>query len=141
MAMSEASVVALAIAAALHAGFQFTVTTVVYPALVAVEPKQWTQAHAAHGRAIAPIVGAIYGALLVAVVWAASSQPSNAWVWICVVGAAISMSTTAFVAGPTHGRLTTQPEPALLRRLIVSDRARSLGALVALVGGLLAALA
>ncbi len=139
MTMSEASVVWLAVAAALHAGFQFTVTTVVYPALVAVEPQQWTRAYAAHGRCITPIVGLTYGALLIAVAWSGWSQPTNAAVWLCAGGAALSMSATAFVAGPTHGRLAGHPEPALLRRLILSDRVRALGALLALLGGTAAA--
>ncbi len=139
MTMPEASVVALAIAAALHAGFQSTVTTVVYPALVAVEPQQWIRAHAAHGRAITPIVGLTYGALLIAVVWAAWSQPTNLGVWVCAGGAALSMAATALLAGPTHGRLSENPDPELVRRLIVSDRVRLVGALVALLGGSMAA--
>ena len=133
MTMSEASVVSLAVAAAWHAGFQLTVTTVVYPALVAVPPQDWRRAHTAHGRSITPIVVLTYGALLIAVAWSLWSQPSNPAVWVCAAGAALSMSATAFVAAPTHGRLASGPEKTLLRRLTVSDRARAVGAVVSVV--------
>ncbi|MGB3827243.1 MAG: hypothetical protein WA962_00555 [Ornithinimicrobium sp.] len=139
MTTPAASVMFLALAAALHAGFQLTVTTVVYPALAAVQPSQWQGAHAAHGRAITPMVGLTYGALLLACVWSAWANPLTMGVWICIVGAALSMSATAFVAAPTHGRLSAAPDPHLLCRLIRSDQVRAVGALVALAGGALAA--
>ncbi len=138
MTVPEASVVWLAVAAAAHAGFQLTVTAVVYPALVAVPAMDWTRAHAAHGRAITPLVVLTYGALLTAVAWSLWSQPSNAAVWVCASGTALSMSTTAFVTGPTHGRLAHHREAHLLRRLTVSDRVRAVGALVAFAGAALA---
>lgn len=137
--MPEASVVILLAAAALHAGFQFTVTSVVYPALVSTEPAGWHGAHAAHSRAITPIVVLTYGALLLACGWALWAMPSSVGVWMCAAGATLSMSATALVAAPTHGALSRGPDPALLRRLTCSDRVRALGALIALIGGIVAA--
>lgn len=141
MTMPEASVVWLAVAAALHAGFQLTVTAVVYPALVTVPARDWTRAHTAHGRAITPVVVLTYGALLTAVAWALPSQPSDPAVWVCAAGTALSMSATAFVAAPTHGRLAHRQDEMFLRRLIVSDRVRAVGAVVAFVAAAVAVLA
>ncbi|MGB3595174.1 MAG: hypothetical protein WA994_13465 [Ornithinimicrobium sp.] len=141
MTMPEASVIWLAVATALHAGFQLTVTSVVYPALVAVDAPDWTRAHTAHGRAITPVVVLTYGALLTAVAWSLWSQTSQPLVWISAGGAALSMSATAFVAAPTHSRLARQRDPALLRVLIVSDRVRAVGAVVALAAALAAVVA
>lgn len=138
--MPEASLVFLVVAAALHAGFQFTVTAVVYPALVATDPAGWRRAHRAHSRSITPIVALTYAALLIGAGWALWTTPSSIGVWVSAGGAALSMSVTALVAAPTHTQLTAKLDPTLLRRLIRSDRLRSAGALIALLGGGFAAL-
>ena len=44
--------------------------------------------------------------------------------------------TTALVAAPTHGRLGRGRTDALVRRLLVADRVRLLGAIVCLAGAL-----
>jgi hypothetical protein len=59
------AVVAFALAAALHAGFQATVTVLVYPVLGERTAAEWRAAHDRHSRAITPLVGAVYVALLV----------------------------------------------------------------------------
>ncbi|MGB3763084.1 MAG: hypothetical protein WA966_07665 [Ornithinimicrobium sp.] len=138
MTMPEASVVCLTVATAWHAGFQLTVTSVVYPALVAVPHQDWRRAHTAHGRAITPVVVLTYGALLTALTWSLWSQPSDPAVWVCAGGAALSMSATAFAAAPTHRELARRRDPRLLRRLIVSDRVRAVGAGVAFAAGVVA---
>ncbi len=127
-------------AAALHAGFQLTVTLVAYPALVAVPAGQWPEAHARHSRGIAPLVALVYGAALVACLGATLSAPSPG-TWVADAGTLLAFVVTATSAAPTHGRLNAGPEPVLLRRLLVVDRVRSVGAVVALAGALAAALA
>ena len=127
-------------ATALHAGFQLTVTLVAYPALVAVPAGQWTEAHARHSRGIAPLVALVYGATLVACLGATLGAPSPG-TWVADAGTLLAFVVTATAAAPPHGRLTAGPEPALLRRLLVVDRLRSVGAVVAVAGALVAALA
>jgi hypothetical protein len=132
--------VALVGATALHAGFQLTVTVVVYPALAASgreAPGSWTQVHGLHSRRIAPLVAVVYGAALVACVGTVLSGPSYAG-WLAVGGTAAALAVTAARAAPLHGRLERGPDPALLRSLIVADRLRLLAALVALVAAVLA---
>lgn len=133
----DAPVVALALAAALHAGFQLTVTAVVYPALARVDGDRWPAAHDAHGRSIAPLVGGVYLALVGAGIWAVLSEP-GLWVWVSVAGALLAGLTTAFVAAPTHGALGRGRSDALVGRLLVADRVRSLGAVVCLAAAVLA---
>jgi hypothetical protein len=55
---------ALLASTALHAGFQLTVTLVIYAALAGVQPDQWVAAHARHSRRITPPVALVYGAAL-----------------------------------------------------------------------------
>jgi hypothetical protein len=131
--------VLLLAAAALHAGFQLTVTLVTYPALVVVPAGHWREAHARHSRAIAPLVALVYGAALVCCLGATLSAPS--WgTWVADAGTLLAFAVTATAAAPTHGRLGAGPEPVLLRRLLVVDRVRSAGAVLALAGALAAAL-
>lgn len=137
MTRMDAPVVALAVAAALHAGFQLTVTAVVYPALARVDGDRWSAAHDAHGRSIAPLVGVVYLALAGAGAWAMLSEPSL-WVGVSVAGALLAGLATALVAAPTHGALGRGRSAELVGRLLVADRVRSLGAVVCLVAALVA---
>ena len=129
---------ALVAATALHAGFQLTVTLVVYPALAAVRAADWCPAHDAHSRRIAPLVAVVYGAALVATVGAVLVAPSAGTV-AALVGTLAAVGVTAASAAPTHGRLGGGRDDALVRRLLTVDRLRVLAALVAFVGGLVAA--
>ena len=126
-------------ATGLHAGFQATVTLVVYPGLVRVPADAWQDAHARHSRGIAPLVALVYGAVLVTCAGAALTAP-DAFVWLAVAGTLVAVAVTATLAAPTHQRLTSGPEPALLRRLLVVDRVRCAAAVLAFIGALLAAL-
>lgn len=123
--------VAFALAAALHAGFQLTVTVLVYPVLARVPASLWRDAHDRHSRLIVPLVGIAYGALVATGAWLLASSPSTLGV-AAVLAAAGSVVVTAVAAAPTHGRLVT-PDPALVRRLLRADRLRGLFAVLALV--------
>ncbi len=127
-------------ATGLHAGFQATVTVVVYPALVHVPQDAWQDAHARHSRGIAPLVALVYAAALVTCAGAVLTGP-DAFVWLTVAATLAAMGVTATLAAPTHGRLAGGPEPALLHRLQVVDRVRCAAAVLAFFGALLAAFA
>lgn len=114
--------VAFALAAALHAGFQLTVTVLAYPALARVPAASWTEAHARHSRSIVPLVAMSYAGLVAAGAWLLTSSPGPLGV-AAVLAAAGSVVVTAVAAAPTHGRLVT-PDPTLLRRLLLADRVR-----------------
>ncbi len=136
--MDTTSEVALLIATAVHAGFQLTVTVVVYPALF--RAPDWDFAHEAHRRAITLVVGVVYIALATAVVWVLVDGVTGVSTVIALTGVALSLGVTALVAAPLHARLSRNRDAALLRRLRVADLARTLGAFVALWGAALAAL-
>ncbi|MCH1865800.1 hypothetical protein [Nocardioides sp. CFH 31398] len=123
-------------ATGLHAGFQLTVTLVVYPAFRRVPAAAWTDFHAGHSRGIAPLVGVLYGGLLVTGVGVLVAGPLDVALLVALAGVGVALATTALVAAPTHGRLGGGPDPALLRRLLAADVVRTLGALVGLAGAL-----
>jgi hypothetical protein len=124
--------------AALHLGFQATVTVVVYPALASVPEADWAGAHAAHSRRISSVVALAYLPLLGVGLWALVSGPLSPGLVVCAVGAAVSFLATALVAAPTHGRLGRGRADPLVRRLLVADRVRLLGAVICAVGAMLA---
>lgn len=136
MAVATTAESALLAATALHLGFQLTVSAVVYPALA--RAGDWSVAHPAHSRAIAPVVVLVYGALLGSGAWALWDGPTVG-VLVAVAGVGVSMLVTATVAAPTHGRLARGRDEALLRRLLRADWVRTLGAAVGVVGALAAA--
>ena len=92
-------------ATGLHAGFQATVTLLVYPALAEVPPERWHDAHDRHSRRIVPIVGVVYVALLVTGVGAVAGDPSSALLWVAALSSAAAVLVTATAAAPLHGRL------------------------------------
>jgi hypothetical protein len=124
---------AFALAAALHTGFQLTVTGVVYPALATRTPAEWPAAHDRHRRSIAPVVLVVYGALLGTGAWLCVSGAAVLG-WLALAATALALALTAFGAAPIHGRLQ-QPETGLVNRLLLVDRLRC-GA--AVTGALLA---
>ncbi|GAA4674174.1 hypothetical protein [Nocardioides nanhaiensis] len=130
---------ALALAVMLHAGFQLTVTVLVYPALARVPAADWAPAHARHSRAITPLVALCYGALAGTAIWALLAAPRSPALVVtlaCVLG---SVLATATGAAPTHGRLgRSGPTPALLRRLLLADRVRAAFAVGAAAAALVA---
>jgi hypothetical protein len=132
----------LLLVAGAHLGFQLTVDLVVYPALRDVGPDAWPRAHAAHSRRITPVVGLVYVPLVLVLGWAAVVEPGDVGTWVAVAGGLLAVGTTAAVAAPIHGRLSSVGEDqrtALLVRLAGADRVRTLGAVVCVVGALLVA--
>ena len=130
----------LLVVAAAHLGFQATVDLVVYPALGDVPPDAWESAHERHSRRILPLVAALYPALVLLLGWTVVSEPQAAGAWLALAGGLLSVGTTAIVAAPAHGRLSSvgaAERPALMRRLDRADRVRTVGALVCLVGAVL----
>jgi hypothetical protein len=121
-------------AVALHAGFQLTVTVIVYPALASTPDDDWAEAHARHSRRIAPLVALVYGAAVVACALAAAADPSPG-TWVALAGTAVAILVTATMAAPLHGRLDRR-DAALLARLLAADRVRCVSACLALVGAL-----
>lgn len=128
-------VVAFALASALHAGFQLTVTVLAYPVLGGRHPDEWKAAHARHSRAIVPLVVVVYAALVLTGGLLVAAGPDGAG-WLALAGAAAALIVTAAVAAPTHGRLTDRDD-ALVARLLMADRWRCAcavgGAVMALV--------
>jgi hypothetical protein len=113
---------AFALASALHAGFQATVTVLVYPVLADRGPDEWRLAHARHSRAITPLVVVVYGTLVVAGASLVLSGPDLLG-WLALAAAAGALGTTAAAAAPTHGRLADRDD-ALVARLLAADRWR-----------------
>ncbi len=123
--------VAFALVAAAHAGFQVTVTTLVYPALVEVGPAAWDDAHARHSRRIVPLVALLYAGLVATGVALVVHGPTVLG-WVGLAGVAVALATTAVAAAPLHGRLRADTDD-LRARLLVVDRVRCAGAVVGAV--------
>ena len=121
-------------AVALHAGFQVTVTALVYPALASTSDDDWAEAHTRHSRRIAPLVALVYGAAVVSCALAATADPSLG-TWVALAGTAVAILVTATTAAPLHGRLDSR-DPALVARLLAADRVRCVSACLALAGAL-----
>ena len=127
--MSDVAATAFLAAAAAHAGFQATVTLVVYPTLSHVRAAHWRQAHDRQARAVRPLVVVAYLALAATGAWWLATD----WSALAVVAvglAALSMAITAVLAAPLHRRLVRRDDAALARLLSV-DRARTLLAFAA----------
>ena len=130
---------ALLTAAAVHVGFQATITLVTYPMLVATPAATWAQVQAGHYRRINPVVAVVYGAVVAAWVWVFTGGGVGPALWVAAAGSVITGTTTAFRAAPTHALLGRQgPRPELLRRLLRADRVRLMGALLTFGGALVA---
>jgi hypothetical protein len=135
--MSDVAATAFLAAASAHAGFQATVTLVVYPTLSHVRAAHWRQAHDRHSQEIRPLVAAVYLALAATGAWWLATDWSTLGV-VAVVLAALAMAVTLVFAVPLHRRLVRRDDAVLLR-LIGVDRARTVLA-VASAGVALAAL-
>jgi hypothetical protein len=128
--------VAFALATALHAGFQLTVTVLVYPALASRDAAAWRTHHDRHSRGITPLVGLVYAALVGSGVALVLAGPDLAG-WVALAATAVALGVTATLAAPTHGRLTTRDD-ALVARLLVVDRWRCAAAVVGAVAAVAA---
>jgi hypothetical protein len=129
---------AFALAAALHAGFQVTVTVLVYPALASRSDEEWAAPHARHARAITPVVAVVYGALVGTGAALVVSGPDPAG-WVALAAETAAMLVTATVAAPIHGRLGRGRDQRDLARLLVADRWRCAAAVVGLVAAVASA--
>ena len=129
-------------AAAVHLGFQATVTSLVYPALVARGRRgdaDWAVVHAEHSRRITPLVVLVYGGLLVAVLASLWHLVTEEVTWapvVAVTGAGVAFGATAVAAAPAHGRLARGWSPRVARRLVLADLVRLAGAVTCVVGAL-----
>lgn len=135
--------IALLAATCLHAGFQLTVTVLVYPALARVPVEAWRVEHDRHSRRITPLVAVVYAGVLVTAVGAlltSASYTAGPGVALAVAGNALTLGLTAAVAAPLHGRLGRGRDPRLVRRLLVADRGRSAGVVIGLAGAVAAVL-
>jgi hypothetical protein len=132
--------VLLLAATGLHAGFQATVTLLVYPALAEVPAPQWERAHDRHSRRITPLVGVVYAAVVLGCVGAVVSDPTRATLWVAALASAAALLVTALRAAPLHGRLGSGRDQQLVGRLLAADRLRLGLALLAFGAALLAAL-
>ncbi len=117
-------------ATGLHAGFQVTVSTLVYPMLARTAPSDWREVHARHARSITPIVAVVYGVVLAACAAAVVADPGPAVV-LTAAASAVALGVTATRAAPLHGRLTAYPDATLLRSLLRADRVRTAAAVLA----------
>jgi hypothetical protein len=125
---------ALLATTAVHAGFQATVTLLVYPALARVPVEDWAAAHVSHSRRITPLVVTVYGGTLVACAGSLVDDPGSVGIRVAVAGTAAAYAVTALSAAPTHGRLAGARTDELVHRLLRADRLRLVAALVALAG-------
>jgi len=124
--------VVLVAATSLHAGFQLSVTTLAYPALARVARPGFAKVHADHSRAIVPLVGVVYAAVVVTSAGAVLDAPTSVLAWSAALSTAVALLVTALRAAPLHGRLARLgPEPDLVRSLLLADRVRTLLALLA----------
>lgn len=129
----ETPALALALATALHAGFQLVVTFVVYPAFTGVRDEDWTTHHANHTRRVLPVVAVVYGVLAASCLWVLVTGPAGIATWTALMACAGAALATATVAAPAHGRMTDVRRPRDVRLLVIGDRFRLAAALVALV--------
>jgi len=136
--MSDVAATAFLAAASAHAGFQATVTLVVYPTLSHVRAAHWRQSHDRHSHDVRPLVAVAYLALAATGAWWLATDWSTLAV-VAVVLAALAAAITPVLAAPLHRRLVRRDEVALTRLLGV-DKARTVLAFAA-VGVAIVALA
>ncbi len=124
---------------ALHAGFQLTVTLVVYPGLAALTPQGWRAGHERHSRLVTPAVVLVYAAALTGCFAGITHRAGlgTSALAVSVVATLTAVALTAAAAAPLHGRLVDHDE-ALLRRLLLVDRLRCAAAVAAVAAALVA---
>lgn len=134
--MSDVAASTFLAAAAAQAGFQATVTLVVYPTLSHVRAAHWRQAHDRHTREIRPLIAVLYLALAATSVWWLADDWSTLAVF-AVVLAALPVAVSAVLAAPLHRRLIKRDDAAL-ERLLAVDKARTVLALAAVAVAIVA---
>jgi hypothetical protein len=121
--MSDVAGTAFLAAASAHAGFQATVTLIVYPTLSHVRAAHWRQAHDRHTQEVRPLVAVAYLALAATGAWWLAVDWSTL-AGVAVVLAGLSVAVTAVLAAPLHRKLVRRDDAALARLLGV-DKART----------------
>jgi len=112
--------------AALHLGFQLTVSALVYPALGDTH-SAFEASHVRHSRRIAPLVGVVYAALL-AGTGCVVTATSGGLRWVAVALTLAVLALTGLGAVPLHRRLAHGFDVPTFRRLQVVDALRTLAA-------------
>jgi hypothetical protein len=116
-----------ALAAAAYAGFQWTVTGLVYPQMAQVPAPAFPDFEAAHQRRISRLVGPLFALLVLSTAAVAVARPAGPpWpAAVAVAGTATVLAVTALAAVPEHRRLTSGWDPAAHRRLTRWDALRT----------------
>ena len=129
--MSPAGIAHLAAACA-YAGFQVTITAVVYPQLAAVgrvAPAVFPAHEARHATRTAVVVGPLFAALVGATGWLVVAAPTSVLVWAAAGCTALVLAVTALAAVPRHDRLRGGWDPTVMGRLLRVDAVRAGAAL------------
>ena len=125
--MSDATALAptaYALAAAAYAGFQLTIRLVVYPQLARVPADAFPAYERAHQRLVTPLVGLLFGALVVTCVALLALGPrAGGAAAAALLG--LLLAVTALGAVPEHTRLSRGFDPVAHRRLLGWDGARA----------------
>jgi hypothetical protein len=121
--MTDVAATAFLATASAHAGFQATVTLVVYPTLSHVRAAHWRQWHDRLSHEVRPLVVVTYLALAATGAWWLVTDWSTLAV-VAVLLAALAMGVTAVLAPPLHRRLVRRDDAALAR-LVGVDKLRT----------------
>lgn len=119
-------------AACAYAGFQVTITVLVYPQLAAVGravPGVFAGHEARHSTRTAVVVGPLFAALVVATGWLVVADPSAPLVWTAAACTAVVLAITALAAVPQHNRLRRGFDPVVMAQLQRVDAVRMVAAL------------
>ena len=123
-------------AACAYAGFQMTITALVYPQLAAVgrfAPAAFPAHEARHSTRTAVVVGPLFAALVGATGWLMVAAPTSLLVWAAAGCTAVVLGVTALAAVPRHDRLRRGWDPAVMAALQRADVARAVAALAQVV--------
>lgn len=132
---TDAAILAHLGAACAYAGFQVTITVLVYPQLNAIGrtvPAMFTDHEARHSTRTAVVVGPLFAALVGATGWLVVADPSAPPAWAAAACTAVVLAVTALAAVPQHDRLRHGFDPAVMARLQRVDAARTVAALAQL---------
>ncbi len=128
---SSAAVVAHLGAACAYAGFQWTISALVYPQIAATgrrAPATFAAYEAWHARRTAFLVAPLFAALVGACVWLVVTRPASVLAWACVALTATVLGASAFCAVNQHERLKAGYDEAVMQRLQRADAVRTVAA-------------
>lgn len=124
------------------AGLIWLVQGVHYPLMAHVGAEAFPAYHALHVRWISPVVVPPMLIELAGAIWLTAARPAWMPAWAAGVGLAlvlVAWASTFALSVPAHEALSGGPDPAALRRLVVTNWVRTAAwtARVALLGALL----